>query len=184
MRWQYSGCFSEIIWSVSFYLLFVAIRIFFNYVQCTALEFCFCSKSLLLEAFSQRRNWVLRHRKRSEEVAGQQSLGRNKGNWDNNIHDSESCFHWEDGCWDALWVRFSGAELCVGKEVWDIPLWMVDILAVENHSKSLEHLSRQNSSNSGTSSVVLWLELQLGVQVRSLVSDPRSHRPRDQKHLI
>lgn len=117
MRWQYSGCFSEIIWSVSFYLLFVAIRKFFNYVQSvfpldsTTLEFCFCSKSLLLEAFSQRRNWVLRHWKRSEEVTGQQSLGRNKGNWDNNIHDSESCFHWEDGCWDVLWVRFSGAEL-------------------------------------------------------------------------
>lgn len=24
------------------------------------------------------------------------SQRRNKGNWDNNIHDSESCFHWED----------------------------------------------------------------------------------------
>ena len=190
----------------------------FNYVQSvfpldsTALEFCFCSKSLLLEAFSKRGNWALRHWERSEAVTEQESLGRNKGNWDNNIRDSESCSHREVGRWDVLWVRRSGAErrpcpqpVCwrgkcetqprgrwtsvessskedpwnVSRGQWTYQPWkaaQMKIPGISLMSKVLLTL--------GPSWWPCGWDSKLGVQVQSLVSELRSHKPHDKKKLL
>lgn len=56
-------------------------------------------------------NWVLRNGKRGKKITEQENLGRNKGNQDNYVYDSELSSYLEDGCWDVQWTRSSRAEL-------------------------------------------------------------------------